>query len=95
LQEYTSGTNPRDTRSKLRIESLEWPRDDNGKVRIAFTALPGKTYTVQYRNTIADGAWLKWMDVPAQNLPRRIELTDPIGDSSQSRYYRIVTPRQP
>ncbi|HTL17917.1 MAG TPA: lamin tail domain-containing protein, partial [Patescibacteria group bacterium] len=62
---------------------------------LGFIASPGKTYTVQYRTSLASGVWLKLTDIPAQSTAQTIDITDPLPGGSQQRFYRIVTPAQP
>jgi hypothetical protein len=64
-------------------------------LRFRFTAAAGQTYTVQFRDSLADGVWSKRTDVPAQPSERTVEITDPILPSSAQRFYRIVSPQQP
>ena len=92
LQEYLSGTDPRDALSYLRIESIGAA---GAATRIRFNAVAGKTYTVQYRDQVDLGRWSKLTDVPAQPSTGEIEMMDPVAATNVTRFYRLVTPQLP
>ena len=92
LQEYLSGTDPRDALSYLRIESIGAA---GAATRIRFNAVAGKTYTVQYREQVDLGPWSKLTDVPAQPSTGAIEMMDPVAATNVTRFYRLVTPQLP
>jgi len=80
----------------LRIESAAWTGGSSAPaLRIRFTATRGLTYTVQYRDSVDAGSWLKLTDVPSQSDISTVEVTDSTMTNSTARYYRIVTPQQP
>jgi hypothetical protein len=70
------------------------PFGANGPV-IRFTAIAGKTYSVQYKTTLSDAQWQKVGDVSAQASTGLVEVPDPSGASATGRFYRIVTPAAP
>ena len=92
LAEYLSGTDPRDAQSYLQVGSIS--ADKNG-VLIRFLAAAGKTYTIQYRDSIASGDWLRLTDINAQPVPRMIDLTNLVAPASNTRFYRLLTPSLP
>jgi hypothetical protein len=60
-------------------------------VLIRFYGGSGNSYTVQYRNSLSAGGWLKLESVfPVANGP--VELVDVIVPNNRARFYRIVTP---
>jgi hypothetical protein len=60
----------------------------NGVTRLAWTALPGRTYRVQYKPTLAAATWTDLLpDITATDS--LASATDPVGSASQ-RYYRIL-----
>jgi len=61
---------------------------------LRFGAVGGKTYTLQFRDSLGAGSWLKLADVPAPAVTGTLEVVDPNAGSS-TRFYRIVTPTQP
>ena len=50
------GTSPVDPASYLKIDAVGFAA---GATQIHFTAMPGKTYSVLYRNNATSGPWLK------------------------------------
>ena len=63
-------------------------------VLIHFYGYGASSYTVQYRNPVSGGAWVKLQDVfPAANGP--VEIVDTIPAGNQARFYRLVTPATP
>ena len=82
--------------SPLRIESVSLSGGTTSPVlRIGFTAAAGLGYTVQFRESLNGGAWLKLRDIPSQPVSQTVEVTDSTITNSAARYYRIVTPQQP
>ena len=76
----------------LHIDSVDWSSGTSSVLQIRFTAVAGQTYTVQYRDSLSAGGWLKLVD--AQAVAQTVEVTDPTVTNSTTRYYRIVTPQQ-
>lgn len=66
-----------------------------GRFVISFLSQAGSTYTVQYRNAAATGAWLKLTDLTALTTSQMREVTDPLGGSGGARFYRLVSPSVP
>jgi hypothetical protein len=94
FQEYISGTDPRDAQSYLRVGSAELSPENRGAIRLGFNAVAGKTYTLLYRDSLNEGAWLKLADFAAQPTSTFVEFNDPAVGNAKSRYYRLVTPKQ-
>jgi hypothetical protein len=78
----------------LRIDSAVWSAGPPPSFRLTFTALAGLSYTVQYRDSLTGGSWLKLADVSPQATPQTILVSDAGTAASPSRYYRVVTPAQ-
>ena len=95
LQEFLSGSDPRNAESKLRIESVEVAEANAGAFLIRFQAEPGQSYTIQYRDGVEPGPWRKLQDVAAGAARQLIEVTDAGLRQNSTRYYRVVTPGQP
>jgi hypothetical protein len=90
LAEYLAGTDPQIPDSlQIAIQIKA------GVATVQFTAHAGQTYTVQYKETLADPTWLRLEDVPAQAGTVPVQLSDPQNADHSQRFYRIVTPRQP
>ena len=79
LQEYLSGTNPRDASSCLKFDAVTV---SNGMATLRFTAVAGKSYTIQYRDGASAGAWQRLSQVSA-------------AASCHTPMYRIAPPRPP
>lgn len=86
VQEYLAGTNPQDGASALRLEA-SW---QNGQITLSFQGIAGKAYTLQYRETVADADWKTLAEVPTLVQSQAIQLTDPEGNASASRFYRVL-----
>jgi len=64
-------------------------------LQFQFTASAGHSYTVQFRDSLAVGDWLRFTNIPAQSPARSVQITDPILPGAPSRFYRIVSPQLP
>jgi hypothetical protein len=92
LEEYLSGTNPRDPVSVLRIMRIDCGASD--EVMLRFHAVAGCSYSVQWRSDLAGGAWLKVSDVPASAADQEVAVPH-TAPGVGSRFYRLVCPAQP
>jgi hypothetical protein len=92
LDEYLAGTDPNDPESVLKLAALASP---NEGVTLQFTAVAGKSYTIQYRNSLSTGGWLKLSDVAATGSTESKSISDPSAEVASERYYRVVTPQLP
>ena len=92
LAEYLAGTNPHSSADVFKAELT--PPGPSGVI-IRFTAIAGKTYTVQYKTTLTDPTWQRVGDVSAQASTSIVEVPDPTGATAAQRFYRIVTPAVP
>ena len=64
-------------------------------LRLSFAAAAGKSYSIQYTDSMSAPVWRKLSDVAAQPEARVAEATDALGPAQPARYYRVVTPAQP
>jgi hypothetical protein len=92
IEEYLSGTNPRDSASFLRIDSV---RITSGQRIIRFPTVAGRSYTVQYAEALKEGPWLPLANLPVQSANGMMDIVDPMPTSPETRFYRIVTPATP
>ncbi|PYK99200.1 MAG: hypothetical protein DME19_09570 [Verrucomicrobia bacterium] len=95
FQEYLSGTDPRDAQSCLKIESTTTSNSTPQTILIRLNAAADRTYTVQYRNSLATGDWLKLTNVAPPLVSGLMDVAVPSATNSNTRYYRVVTPWQP
>ena len=93
LAEQAAGTDPGNPASVFRADQIL--RLADGTVQVLFTAQSGRTYTVQYRDSLTTGTWLRLADVPAPASATPTTVTDPAAPAAPRRYYRIVTPQVP
>lgn len=92
LQEYLSGTDPRNPDSLLHVSALALA---GGVGFIEFTAVAGHTYSVLYRDSLSPGGWTKLADVPAPAVTGPVMITDDTLGPDGQRYYQVVTPKIP
>lgn len=92
LQEYTAGTDPHSSASRLMIASIV---SVAGGAKINFTAASNKTYSVVYHGPNWTGGWIKLADVPAQPTTQGVSVTDGSASGAAPRFYRLVTPALP
>lgn len=91
--EYTSGTNPTNAQSFLRIETI---RRTNTSTALTFQAASNKTYTVEARMKAEAEPWFRIADVLAAKTNRTVSIIDGASPSPEAaRYYRLVTPHRP
>jgi len=88
-EEYVAGTDPNDRHDYLRIERIA----ADGTVTLGFHAISNRTYSVLYKNSLEESAWVKLEDVAAAPVSSPREIKDESG--RWHRVYRLATPRQP
>lgn len=94
LDEYRSGTDPRDGGSFLRVESFA--RDGaSGALVLRFSAASNRTYTVETRPDVGVGTWQRVADFPAAATNRFVEKSLVVEGGTTARVYRVVSPRGP
>jgi hypothetical protein len=87
--EYVAGTHPQDPASFLKVDAIEV----SATVSVRVGAISNRTYSVQYSDSLGANPWRKLADLTARSTNRVETVLDPA--STASRYYRLVTPRQP
>ncbi len=75
----------------IEIQGAHYINNGGAVFQMDFVAAAGQSYTVQYRDSLEAGQWLKLMDVPADTA-RTVIVTDPNAGGVSYRYYRIVSP---
>jgi hypothetical protein len=88
-EEYLAGTDPRDPASVLRLEEIRVASD----VTLRFTAVPRRSYVVQFTDSLAAGSWATLATVPPRASTRAVTLHDP--DQVNTRYYRVRVEPEP
>jgi hypothetical protein len=92
LHEYLAGTDPQNPSSVLRVDVASF---SGSTATLQFLAVAGKSYTVQYRNSLSTGSWQKLADVPVQAASQIIVVQDPAAGVAGQRFYRLITPQSP
>jgi hypothetical protein len=88
-EEYLAGTDPRNALSTLRLEAVY-----DASISLRFIAAPGRSYSIQSRDTVDQGQWTRLTDMTNPDpVPR--EITWPVPGAAASRFFRIVTPKVP
>ncbi len=89
LAEFIAGTDPQNPVSYLSATITKIA----GGFRIQFTAQASKGYTIQYRDSLTTGTWLRLTDIAAPGSTQVVTFDDLTALSQ--RFYRIVTPTVP
>ena len=89
--EFIAGTEPRDAKSFFHLKVSVNPA---GQAELRFDAQAGRTYSVLFKNTLADPTWQKLADVLAEE-GQEIMMVDLTARSQQQRFYRVVAPAIP
>jgi hypothetical protein len=87
LAEYLADTDPHDANSRF-FSTLT---GEGGVPTIHFTARPGRSYVVEYSDSLAAGSWLKLADVTPVAAPGTVSVPDSQG-AQLRRFYRVRTP---
>jgi hypothetical protein len=94
-QEFYAGTDPRDSESTLALEAVIPAGNAQQKTLLRFGVVAGKTYTVEFQDTLGNGSWQKLATLEAQPSTGEVEVIDSNPNSNGSRFYRLVTPKKP
>jgi YD repeat-containing protein len=87
LHEFRAGTLPDDPNSALRI--LPNPTVAGGGVTVQWQSVPGRTYRLQFKNSLADTDWTDVSgDVSA--VDANASKTDPTATGQSGRFYRVL-----
>ena len=86
-QEYLAGTNHQNANSYLKFEQITV----GANITLTFLGASNKTYSVLYKNSLADANWTKLTDVSSATTNDLKMAIDSSGGNT-SRFYRLVTP---
>ena len=92
LQEYIAGTNPQNSGSRLKIESIN---SLAGGMNISFLATSNRTYSILYRDSLESGGWIKLTDITTQSTNQNVTVSDDSAPGQSPRFYRLATPAIP
>jgi hypothetical protein len=59
--------------------------------RLRFLAIAGRSYSVENRPALSEGAWIKLTDIAPGAQDGTVEVLDP-DLAGSTRYYRLLTP---
>lgn len=92
LFEYVTGQMPQTSNSRFNIR-MEAVSDQPGQRAIVFSpVVPGRIYTVSYKTSLVDAAWITLTDIiTSDNGIERI-VTD-LSAGSETRFYRVEVTR--
>ena len=65
-----------------------------GKAAITWQAVPGKTYSLQYKTDLDDAAW-KDLGGPAMAGTNLVSRVDETFGADRQRFYRVICPPNP
>lgn len=83
-KEWIAGTDPKDARSYLRVES---PQGNGNDYNISFPTVAGKTYAIEYKNDLTDVQWDLLTTVAGTGGV--LQVTDTDAALRAKRFYRI------
>jgi hypothetical protein len=85
LQEYLTGTNPRDSASVFRLQIAAMISTNT--MALTWISVPGGSYQIQYKDNLTDPVWLNLSGNPTVTGNQGCYM---MPASQSSRYYRIV-----
>jgi hypothetical protein len=84
--EYRAGTNPS---SNPVFTLLTLTKLTTGEVTLIWSAIPGRTYRVQFKNTVDDPAWT-YLPGNVASTGSQASAMDSTADMASQRFYRVV-----
>jgi len=90
LQEYLAGTDHKDPNSNLRFSRIAV----GNEVTLTFAGISNRTYSVLFKDNLADANWAKLSDVAAVTTNGLRSVSDSSA-GGVTRFYRLVTPMLP
>ncbi|MBI4663864.1 MAG: CotH kinase family protein [Verrucomicrobia bacterium] len=95
LDEFLTGTDPREARSYFKVESPELIHGAQTFVKFRFIATLGKSYSVQVAESLSRPVWTNLTNLTARTDSGFLEVMSPVEPPLKSLYFRVVTPAQP
>ena len=86
LQEYLAGTDPKDSKSGLRL--IVTPNELG--VLLEFNAIPGHDYVLQHSETLEPGSWKTLKTIQSSSVPSVSSQLE--SGILHHRFYRVLTP---
>ena len=91
--EFIAGTDPQLASSKFVASATRTAIA--GQIAINFTAQPGKTYSVRYKDAITDPQWTTLEQIEAVEVITNTTVTDTPPAGAGKRFYQVATPGLP
>jgi hypothetical protein len=91
-QEFQAGTDPQDANSRLQFDSVA---ASGVEVTLEFTAMPDRSYTIQFCTVPVGGLWQTLTNLPAEGSLRTLAIADALNPDAPARFYRLITPGLP
>jgi hypothetical protein len=88
LSEFQSGTDPRDAQSVLRVKIDA----QTNTASIHFLAGANHSFTLQYGDDIAAGAWTDLTNFPSAETNRTLAFRDELPQGITNRFYKVRSP---
>lgn len=88
VQEYRADTNPTNAASVLKLSSIE--HLGGNQVRLTFSAMSNKNYTVESKNAFSDPAWSTVVNVASVTTNRIVQVTNTVP-ALANRLFRLRT----
>ena len=88
LQEYLAGTHPLDATSYLKIQAMS----SADGIRLKFRAVAGRSYKIQYCESLAGSPWNTLTNVAPQLRDDTVEIPETWPAGTAGRFYRLSTP---
>ena len=73
---------------------LAAPSASAGGFSFTLNCKANKTYSIVYKDSLADPVWQKWQDIPAQGTDFSIVITIPASTGGHH-FFKVVTPQLP
>jgi hypothetical protein len=89
--EYLNATDPQDPTSFLNVRLDMY----TGTARLGFIAQAGRSYTIQYRDSLGASPWQTMTNLAATGVTCEMQLLDTVVSAKPTRFYRLMTPAQP
>jgi Tol biopolymer transport system component len=88
LVEFLSGTDPANSGSVFRVLTLTAP--SNGNKTLLWSAVPGRTYRVQYASFVGSQIWTDLPIAPVTAVGTTASATDTSAGAATNRFYRVL-----
>ena len=78
--------------AELRFESVQILTGAQPAVWFRFGTEANRSHTIQYRDSLSGGEWIKLTSIPPRPNGQLAEFSEPIPANHAARFYRLVSP---